>query len=182
VASNNPLNQTFETINQASGGVVGGVASGVVDAVKSATVDVVEGAAQGASNTPISALKGLLGDMSEPKASNGDPGAENLTAASTGNQSKADDFSDDPVLQARKQEIQQRDAEKLRQHRMVIDQFVQAHEEIKREEQEKDAAETQEEQEKTQIKQLEKQKKQDMAVQQAQMQSGGTGEVRRSGF
>jgi hypothetical protein len=172
--NNNPLSDTFEQINQATGGIPQDLVDQGKDVVGAATVDVVKGMAK----APLDALVDLIGGGSGGNTGNSNISETNESAnSSSGNQvtNQQNDQNDD--LQSKIDAARQEQQTKLTRAREVLADFEQQFQQTKQEEEMRKQEEAQEEAQKQQVRQIEEKKKDNIAIQQAQLQHGGSGEV-----
>lgn len=165
------LAQSFEKINDLTGGTASQVAQGLMDAAETVTSDVVK--------APLDALESLLGGggggkgKSEPTFDSGDQGVEAVAATA----------GDDPAayqaaMQQKLEESKQKREKKLHQAREMIAQYDQQWKKTKQEDAErKQVDEMEAEQKDEQLKQLQVQKQQEAIALQDAKFKGGTGEM-----
>lgn len=154
-SSNNALTQSFEKINQASGGVVGQVVDTAKDAVTETVKDI--------AGSPLDILQSLIG---------GDSDSESTTSGFDPANPQAGQQSE---FTKKLEEDRKKKEALLRQHRTVLAQYDQAFRQRQaQEEQMKHMHEEQEEQQKEQQKVIEQKKKQDPRWMQALKQGMGS--------
>lgn len=154
------VTDSFETINNASGGVVGDVVGGIKDAATETAKDI--------ASSPLDILESLIGGPTSQQSN--DPSIENLSSGTTQD-------PQDPKLQQKMIDDQKAKQEKLKQHREMLAQYEQQFKQSQaQQQQEKQVEEQQEEQKKAQIVQLKEQKKQESLAVQNAKQMGGSHE------
>lgn len=164
----------FERVNQASGGVAGGVVAGLGDAGRAASVDVGKGIAK-LPGEMVDTVMGGKGDDGEAgtKESGSDAGS------GSGQVGAGSQLMDLVEEERKKRQVL------IRQHQMVLEQYREQHQRTKMEEEgrRQEEAEAKEEHKKIEIRQLERKKKQEaLAVTQARQQRSGTREGIKTKF
>ena len=176
MANRNPLSDTFETINQSTGGMAGQVGVGLTSAGRAATVDVAKGVAK----APVDIVREILGDES-----GADPDETSGAGVGGGGDDPAADSGqgDSAALMKKIEEDRKQVSDKLRQQRMVLAEEREQYEKsVRAKQQEEKQQESEEKQKKTEIVQLEVRKKQEsLAVTNAKLM-GGSHEVARKIF
>ncbi len=174
MANRNPLSDTFEMINQSTGGMAGQVGAGLTSVGKAATVDVAKGVAK----APVGIVREILGDQpgADPDETSGAGGGGDDPAADSGQ-------GDSAALMKKIEEDRKQVSDKLRQQRMVLAEEREQYEKsVRAKQQEEKQQESEEKQKKREIVQLEVRKKQEsLAVTNAKLM-GGSHEVARKIF
>lgn len=170
--ANNVFQNTFETINQASGGVAAGVATALKDQVQAV--------GKGLKQAPIDIFASLVG-VDPDKAGKGgeDPGIEDLSGSTDPNDPQATSQAQGSFAERLEKKEKARRLH-IRQQQMMLQQYQSQYEKTKQdEEQKKQQDDKQKEHKKVQIKQLEQRKQQEALAVTNAKQIGGTGEVDR---
>lgn len=132
----NPLQQSFEKIND----ITGGVSQQVVDTVKDATKESIGDIKQ----APLDILNDLIGASAQESgggAGSGDGNQQTQTIA--GMQVNPGDIT--PEFQQKLEEEQKQKAEKMAQHRKILQEFEEHHKRKKAEEEQQEQVEEQQE-------------------------------------
>jgi len=158
------IKQTFEKLNQATGGVAGDVVGGLADTGKEMVKDVAK--------APIDILKGLLG-------ADGDEGVEESKVTS-GSGSQQVGGSNNAISATKRMEVETKKQDKITQTRKMIAEYEQQWEKTKQEEEQKREQKNMVEvEEKKEIKQLKEEKQGEALVLAQAKQDRGSGEMMR---